>query len=207
MTWIIAPLPGTALTMMSSSGASLCMHVIKLDKIELTYFNHHTGYPYVGSPVSIRAVVWFTCTGDGGPRCDLSFDPELEWWWAAGSEGPQTDGIPPPVTPVFQAAGRGGGLAGLPAAPYHRVEGTQAQGLRRPGPGLRLRPQILVRRVSAPHQLVGGRQLYIRHSGRTQVAGNGHSAPGRAVGEERGLARQRTGPSHLHKGPGDLRRA
>ena len=33
--------------------------------------------------------------------CAWDFDPELTWWWAAGSEGPQSDNVVPPQTPPY----------------------------------------------------------------------------------------------------------
>jgi len=55
------------------------MHVIQLDSIRLVYYNYHTGYPDVGDPIKLRAIVWFSCTGSAGPHCDLPFDLGLEW--------------------------------------------------------------------------------------------------------------------------------
>jgi len=80
----------------------LNMHVIRINKVRLYFYNYHTGYPYLGGAFDTRAVVWMTCDDDDAAYCGLTFDTTRQWWWSAGSEGPGGDDQPPVNTPMFQ---------------------------------------------------------------------------------------------------------
>ncbi|MFB3880707.1 MAG: hypothetical protein ACE149_05560 [Armatimonadota bacterium] len=83
--------------------ASITMEVLRLDAVHLYFYNNGTGYPYEDDdPFDTRAVVTITYpNGVQNDYCAWDFDPELTWWWAAGSEGPQGDDVVPPQTPPY----------------------------------------------------------------------------------------------------------